>query len=753
MATPADFDALSGARHPDPFSILGPHVEAGAVVIRAYHPSARRVDIVRDGGTVEAVRHAGGIFEAVFPDAGAIFDYRIRITYPDGQAMVVDDPYRYGRVITEYDVYLFSQGKHTRIYDRLGAHPMRIGDADGVHFAVWAPNADRASVVGDFNAWDGRVHPMRRLGPTGIWEIFIPGMAEGNRYKFEIRSSLHGELLLKTDPFGFSFEVPPLTAGIVTGLDYEWQDAQWLTDRADANAWFDKPMATYEVHLASWMHVPEERDRFLTYAELAAQLIPYVKEMGYTHIELLPVMEHPFLGSWGYQITGFYAPTSRFGTPREFKAFVDACHQAGIGVILDWVPGHFPKDAYGLARFDGTALYEHANPLQGEQRDWGTLIFNYGRNEVRNFLLANALFWLDEYHIDGLRVDAVASMLYLDFSKRPGDWVPNKFGGRENIEAIDFIRELNALTHGEHPGSIMMAEESTSFPGVTRPVYLGGLGFTYKWNMGWMNDTLAYIKQDPVYRRYHHRLLTFSLMYAFSENYVLPFSHDEVVHMKGSMLGKVPGDDWQKAATLRAIYGYMYSHPGKKLMFMGCEFGQGREWNYDRSLDWHLLEKPLHAGLKKFVTDLNHVYTAEPALHEVDSKSAGFLWLDCNDSDNSVVSMLRFAADPDDFVICVFNFTPLPRHGYMFGVPRAGSYTEILNSDAAIYAGSNVGNDGLVITHPVPSHGYADSVRMTLPPLACVILKPPAKAVETLVALPEAEEMADIEETPPESSS
>ena len=505
-------------------------------------------------------------------------------------------------------------------------------------------------------------------------------------------------------------------------------------------------MATYEVHLASWMHVPEERDRFLTYAELAARLIPYVKEMGYTHIELLPVMEHPFLGSWGYQITGFYAPTSRFGTPREFKAFVDACHQAGIGVILDWVPGHFPKDAHGLARFDGTALYEHANPLQGEQRDWGTLIFNYGRNEVRNFLLANALFWLDEYHIDGLRVDAVASMLYLDFSKRPGDWVPNKFGGRENIEAIDFIRELNALTHGEHPGSIMMAEESTSFPGVTRPVYLGGLGFTYKWNMGWMNDTLAYIKQDPIYRRYHHRLLTFSLMYAFSENYVLPFSHDEVVHMKGSMLGKVPGDDWQKAATLRAIYGYMYSHPGKKLMFMGCEFGQGREWNYDRSLDWHLLEKPLHAGLKQFVADLNHVYTAEPALHEVDSKPAGFLWIDCNDSDNSVVSMLRFAADPDDFVICVFNFTPLPRHGYMFGVPRAGTYTELLNSDAAVYGGSNVGNDGIVITHPVPSHGYADSVRMTLPPLACLILKPPAKVPETLVALPGAEEITEVKE-------
>jgi 1,4-alpha-glucan branching enzyme len=725
VAASADFDALSGARHPDPFSILGPHLEDGAAVLRAYQPSAARVEVLRDGISTPMTPHPSGVFEAVFPDATEIFDYRLRIVYPDGHAIEIDDPYRYGRVITEYDVYLFSQGKHTRIYDRLGAHLMRIGEADGVHFAVWAPNADRVSVVGDFNAWDGRVHPMRRLGPTGIWEIFIPGLAEGARYKFEIRSSLHGELLLKTDPFGFGFEVPPLTASIVTNIGYTWQDAAWLIDRAGANAWLDKPMATYEVHLGSWMRVPEEEDRYLTYAELAASLIPYVKEMGYTHIELLPVMEHPFSGSWGYQVTGYYAPTSRFGAPRDFKAFVDACHQAGLGVILDWVPGHFPKDAHGLARFDGTALFEHANPLQGEQRDWGTLIFNYGRNEVRNFLLANSLFWLEEYHIDGLRVDAVASMLYLDFSKRPGDWVPNKFGGRENIEAIDFIRELNALTHGEHPGSIMVAEESTAFPGVTRPVYLGGLGFTYKWNMGWMNDTLAYIKQDPIYRRYHHRLLTFSLMYAFSENYLLPISHDEVVHMKGSMSGKVPGDDWQTAATLRAIYGYMYAHPGKKLMFMGCEFGQQREWNYDSSLDWHLLEKPLHAGLKQFMQDLNHLYSSEPSLHEVDVKPSGFLWIDCNDSDNSVVAMLRFAADPGDFLVCVFNFTPLPRHGYTFGVPRAGAYTEALNSDAAPYGGGNVGNNGLVVTDPVPSHGYPDSVRVTLPPLSCLFLRPP----------------------------
>jgi 1,4-alpha-glucan branching enzyme len=724
VAAHAAFDALAGARHSDPFSILGPHLEGDALVIRTYHPSAERVEVVRDGAAVDAARHPTGVFEAVFPGTTTVPDYRLRFTYPGGYVAEIDDPYRYGRVITEYDVYLFSQGKHTRIYDKLGAHLMRIGDADGVHFGVWAPNAERVSVVGDFNAWDGRVYPMRRLGPTGVWEIFIPGLREGERYKFEIRSSLHGELLMKTDPFGFRFDVPPLSAAIVARRDYTWGDAQWLADRAGSNAWLERPMAVYEVHLGSWARVPEEGDRFLTYGEMAARLVPYVKEMGYTHIELLPVMEHPFYGSWGYQITGFFAPTSRYGTPADFKAFVDACHQHGIAVILDWVPGHFPKDAPGLARFDGTALFEHEDPRQGEQRDWGTLIFNYGRNEVRNFLLGNALFWLEEYHLDGLRVDAVASMLHLDFSKQPGDWLPNKFGGHENIEAIEFIRELNALTHGEHPGTIMAAEESTSFPAVTRPTYLGGLGFTYKWNMGWMHDTLEYIEQDPVFRRYHHRLLTFSLMYAFSENYVLPLSHDEVVHMKGSMFGKVPGDDWQKAATLRAIYGYMYSHPGKKLMFMGCEFGQRREWSHDRSLDWHLLEQPLHSGLRQFVTDLNHVYASEPALHECDFESSGFQWLDCADSDNSVVALIRRARDPDDFVIAVVNFTPVPRHGYVFGVPREGRYTELLNSDAAAYGGGNVGNNGMVDTDPIASHEYKNSVRLSLPPLGFLLLKP-----------------------------
>ena len=719
------FDALAGARHSDPFSILGPHVQPGALVIRAFQPSAERIDVVHAAGATEMTRvHEAGVFEARLAGQREILDYRLRVTYPDGDAATIDDPYRYGRVITEYDLYLFAEGRHTRIYDKLGANLMRIGDADGVHFGVWAPNAERVSVVGDFNGWDGRVHPMRRLEPSGVWEIFIPGVVSGQRYKFEIRSAQHGELLLKADPYGFLFEKPPLSASVVTSREYQWEDAQWLVDRAGLNAWFDRPMAIYEVHLGSWARLPEEGDRPLTYTELADRLVRYVKEMGYTHIELLPVMEHPFFGSWGYQVTGFFAPSARYGTPEQFKAFIDACHQAGIGVILDWVPAHFPKDAHGLARFDGTHLYEHADPRQGEHLDWGTLIFNYGRNEVRNFLLANALFWLEEYHLDGLRVDAVASMLYLDFSKGPGQWLPNKYGGRENLEAIEFLRELNTLTHGEHPGSITVAEESTAFPGVTRPTHLGGLGFTYKWNMGWMNDTLEYVKQDPVYRRFHHRLLTFSLLYAFSENYILPFSHDEVVHLKGAMWAKPTGDEWQRAATLRTLYGYMYAHPGKQLMFMGAEFGQHREWNHDVSLDWHLLERPLHHGLHRFVRDLNRTYASEPALYQADTEPGGFQWIDCNDSDNSVVALMRRANDHDDFVLAIVNFTPVPRHGYVIGAPRAGRYVELLNSDAAIYGGGNVGNNGVVETEAIPSHGFPQSMRLTLPPLGFLLLKP-----------------------------
>jgi 1,4-alpha-glucan branching enzyme len=725
MRRDATLDALAEARHADPFSVLGPHAGPDGVVVRACIPAADRVTVTRAGSAPAAMtrRHPAGIFEATLPDAKEIPDYRLQVTYRGGVTAEVDDPYRYGRVLSDFDLYLFGEGKHTRIYDKLGAHPMTIGASPGVHFAVWAPNAKRVSVVGDFNWWDGRQHPMRVLGGSGVWEIFIPAAEVGHRYKFEILSR-YGEILLKSDPFGFAFERPPLTASVVTVPRYEWRDDEWMRSREREASWFSRPLAAYEVHLGSWARIPEDGNRYLSYGELAERLIPYVKEMGYTHIELLPVMEHPFSGSWGYQVIGFFAPTSRFGAPAEFKSFVDACHAAGIGLIVDWVPGHFPKDAHGLALFDGTSLYEHEDPRQGEHREWGTLIFNYGRNEVRNFLLANALFWLHEYHVDGLRVDAVASMLYLDYSRHDGHWVPNRYGGRENLDAIDFLRQLNTLTHAEQAGSITVAEESTAWPSVSRPTYVGGLGFTYKWNMGWMNDILEYVCKDPVHRRWDHRHLTFSLLYAFTENFILPFSHDEVVHGKGSMFAKIPGDDWQKAATLRALYGFMYAHPGKKLMFMGGEFGQRTEWNYDQSLDWHLLDEPLHQQLRLFVQDLNRMYATERALHEVDFEPAGFQWIDCNDSDNSVVSFIRRARDRSDFVAAIVNFTPVPRDGYRIGVPAAGPYVELLNSDSELYGGSNRGNAGAVFTEPIASHGHADSLRLNLPPLGFLMLKP-----------------------------
>ncbi len=563
-----------------------------------------------------------------------------------------------------------------------------------MHFAVWAPNAQRVSVIGDFNRWDGRVHPMRRLVPSGVWEIFIPDLR--GRRLLQVRdphdrrtSAAEGRSVR-----GGYFEVPPNTASVIWRERYEWRDDDWMRDRPSFDAWHERPMSVYEVHPGSWRRVPEEGNRYLTYRELAATLVPYVREMGYTHIELMPVMEHPFSGSWGYQVIGFFAPTSRFGTPDDFRYFVDECHRHGIGVILDWVPGHFPKDRHGLAEFDGTALYEHADPRKGEHQDWGTLIFNYGRNEVRTFLLSNALFWLEEFHVDGLRVDAVASMLYLDYSRAAGQWIPNQFGGRENLEAVAFLQQLNTLTHGRVPGTITVAEESTAWPAVSRPVYVGGLGFSYKWNMGWMHDILEYITQDPVHRRWHHNQITFSMLYAFTENFILPFSHDEVVHGKRSMLDKMPGDLWQKHATLRALYGYMFAHPGKKLMFMGCEFGQWREWNYDTSLDWHLLQDPEHEGLRRWVQDLNHTYQREPSLHEVDFEPAGFSWIDCNDNENSVISMIRRARNPQDFTVIVTNFTPVPRLDYRIGVPEGGWYRELLNSDSARYGGSNMGNGG-----------------------------------------------------------
>jgi len=724
--------ALVEARLPDPFALLGPHCGDAGTTIRAFHPAARAMHLrLRATGELRPMNRidAAGVYEVLIPGSGgadrdaSMPDYRLRITFPGSQVVEIDDPYRYGRVLTDFDLHLFGEGTHRRAYDKLGSHRIRVGAATGVHFAVWAPNAERVSVIGDFNWWDGRVHPMRALTPSGVWEIFIPDLPDGQKYKFEIRAR-GGAVLKKSDPYAFAFEVAPQSASVVRDISgYQWRDHQWMTVRPDRNRWLDRPMAIYETHLGSWARVPEEGNRFLTYRELAHRLVPYVKDLGFTHLELLPVMEHPFSGSWGYQVLGFFAPTSRYGSPEDFKYFVDECHQAGLGIILDWVPGHFPKDEHGLARFDGTALYEHEDPRQGEHQDWGTLIFNYSRNEVRNFLLSNALFWLDEYHIDGLRVDAVASMLYLDYSRREGEWIPNQFGGRENLDAITFLQQLNTLTHGEHPGTIMAAEESTAFGGVSKPVYLGGLGFTYKWNMGWMHDLLQYIEQDPVHRRWHHGELTFSMLYAYTENFILPFSHDEVVHGKQSMLDKLPGDAWQKYANLRVLLGYMYGHPGKKLMFMGTEFGQWREWSHDRSLDWHLLDEPPHAALRGYVQALNWFLNAEPALYQGDFDPAGFRWIDCNDNENSVVSTIRYAKQHDDFLVMVFNFTPVPRHEYRIGVPSPGRYVELLNSDAGVFGGSNVGNDGSVTAEPVAAHGFDHSLPLTVPPLGCLYLK------------------------------
>jgi 1,4-alpha-glucan branching enzyme len=718
--------ALAAGHHSDPFSLLGPHVTpGGALVIRALRPDASRIDVryPATGAVAPMTRLTDNGLHEYRAGGSEIEDYRLVVTFWGGHALELDDPYRYGRVLTDFDLHLLGEGTHHRAFEKLGAHRIQVGRATGVHFAVWAPNAQRVSVIGDFNGWDGRTHPMRHFTLSGIWELFIPDLRDGERYKFQIRTSA-GHLLEKSDPFGFAFEHPPQTASVVRDISgYQWQDAEWMASRHAEGGWLQRPMSIYEVHLGSWARVPEHGNRVLSYPELSSRLVPYVKDMGFTHVELLPVMEHPFTGSWGYQVIGFYAPTSRYGSPEEFKQFVDSCHQAGIGVILDWVPGHFPKDAHGLARFDGSALYEHADPRQGEQPDWGTLVFNYGRNEVRNFLLSNALFWLEEYHVDGLRVDAVASMLYLDYSRGEGEWIPNRYGGRENLEAIEFLRSLNSLTHGAHPGTITAAEESTSFPGVSRPAHLGGLGFTYKWNMGWMHDLLEYAHTDPVHRRWSHTLLTFSMLYNYSENFILPFSHDEVVHGKGPMLDKMAGDPWQKRATLRTLYGFMLGHPGKKLLFMGSEFAQLREWHHDRSLDWHLLDDPAHAGMQRYVRQLNSLLRSEPALYETDFEGHGFRWIDCSDNENSVVSLMRSARDPHDFVMMVFNFTPVPRYDYRIGAPVPGFYAELLNSDAAIFGGTEVGNGGGRETDAVAAHGFPYSLRLTLPPLGCVLLK------------------------------
>jgi 1,4-alpha-glucan branching enzyme len=708
-------EAIVAGRHDDPFAVLGPHDVGGAVCIRAWVPGAESVDAIARSGEllVHLTRlHPGGFFEG---RQATRTSYRLRATR-GADTWTLDDPYAYGPVLGPMDDWLLQEGTHARLFDRLGAHPIEHEGTAGVHFAVWAPNARRVSVVGDFNGWDGRRHVMRRRVDNGVWEIFVPGLAVGTLYKYEIIGA-DGKLLpLKADPVGFGAQLRPSTASMVCDTSaYAWTDESWMASRGAREA-RRAPMAIYEVHPGSWRR--GSGGRWLDWDELADALLPYVAQLGFTHIELMPVNEHPLDASWGYQPIGLFAPTARFGEPAGFARFVDRCHAAGIGVILDWVPAHFPLDTHGLARFDGTALYEHEDPRQGFHPDWSTAVFNYGRREVSNYLIANALFWLERYHVDGLRVDAVASMLYLDYSRKAGEWLPNAHGGNENLEAIAFIRRLNETVYALHPGAVTLAEESTAFPGVSKPTSSGGLGFGFKWNMGWMNDTLAYMREDPVHRRWHHERMTFGLMYAFTENFVLPLSHDEVVHGKGTLLSRMPGDAWQKFAGLRAYYAFMWAQPGKKLLFMGQEFAQGREWDFDGELDWGQAEVEWHRGVRALVRDLNHCYRAERALHERDCEGEGFRWIAVDDRDNSVFAWLRFGGEGSRPVMAVSNFTPVPRPGYRLGLPLAGRWREIVNTDAAAYAGSNAGNAGGVNAERKPSHGLPCSAAVSLPPLA-----------------------------------
>ena len=729
---PADVTAIVGGQHGDPFAVLGPHrVKArgrSAIAVRAFLPGATLAQVVSHGEAPREMEqvHPDGLFEALFPKRQEPFPYRLRVVDAGGQIAESEDPYRFPPALSDYDLHLLGEGTHYGAHERLGAHLREVDGAAGVAFAVWAPNARRMSVVGDFNQWDGRRHPMRLHPGHGIWEIFVPGIGSGARYKFELLSAGGEVLPLKADPYAFAFEPEtPRTASVVWSLDgYAWDDAAWMLERKRRQA-TDSPIAVYEVHLGSWMRASEEDNRFLGYRELAERLTSYVSDMGYTHVELMPVAEHPFYGSWGYQILGYFAPTRRYGPPEDFMYFVDCLHRHGIGVILDWVPAHFPRDTHGLALFDGTHLYEHADPRQGEHPEWGTLVFNYGRNEVANFLIGNALFWLDRYHVDGLRVDAVASMLYLDYARPPGEWIPNRYGGRENLEAVAFLKRFNGVVLGHHPDVMTIAEESTAWPLVSRPTHVGGLGFGFKWNMGWMHDILDYMGREPVHRKYHHDRLTFGLLYAWHENFILPLSHDEVVYGKGALHQKMPGDDWQKFANLRCLYAFMYGHPGKKLLFMGGEFGQTREWYHEESLDWPLLRMgPYHEALRRLVRDLNRLYRSEAALQQIDYEPEGFQWMDCSDSEASVVSFVRRAEDPRDFLLLVCNFTPIPRHRYDVGVPEPGFYRELLNTDAQIYGGSNVGNSGGVWAEPAPHHGQPHRLVLTLPPLATVVFKP-----------------------------
>ena len=705
-------------RHHDPGAILGRHAIAANVVARSMVPNARSVFIADTKHEMQRIPNSD-IFEWSGPLK--MVPERFEITWLDDQ----DKEHRryeawcFPPQISDFDQHLFNEGKNQHAYKMLGAHCKRIDGIDGVQFATWAPNAERVSVVGDFNAWDGRQHPMRVRGSSGLWEIFVPEVGPGMNYKFEIRNRHSGELLIKSDPYGRAFEKRPKTASVITTeSDYNWQDDAWLQQRQDWD-WQHSPMSVYELHLGSWRRTGD--GEFLNYRDIAEKLVPYVKDLGFTHIELMPVTEHPLDASWGYQTTGFYAPTSRFGAADDFRYFIDLCHQSGIGVILDWVAGHFPKDMHGIACFDGSPLYEHADPRKGEHPDWGTLVFNYDRHEVRGFLISNALYWVQEFHLDGLRVDAVASMLYLDYSREEGEWIPNEYGGNENLEAIAFLRNLNETVLSQCPGVITIAEESTAWPQVTRPPWLGGLGFSMKWNMGWMHDTLEYISKDAIYRHYEHDKLTFGLLYSFHENFVLPFSHDEVVHGKGSLINKLPGDDWQRFANLRLLFTYMFTYPGKKLMFMGSEFAQWNEWDHDNSLDWHLLESTPHEQMRKVVSDLNRLYCARQELCQNDFSDQGFEWIDCHDASQSVLSYQR--KDGDRYLIIVLNFTPVPRYGYRLGVPTHGHYRELFNSDSRYYGGSNINNGNGVHSDVNPWMGRPCSISLNLPPLAGLVIE------------------------------
>ena len=717
-----DVAAIVAARHGDPFAFLGMHETSGGLYVRAFLPDAESVAVIESAsGEVVACGeriHPAGLYAAAMPDRREPFRYRLRVSR-GGHTQEFEDVYRFPPVLGDLDLHLLVEGNHLASYQKLGAHPIAHDGAEGVAFAVWAPNAQRVSVVGDFNGWDGRRMPMRRRHAGGLWELFVPGLRPGHLYKYELLGAA-GELLpLKADPYAEQTERPPGTASVIARPPrHVWHDGAWMSERWRYND-REAPIAIYEVHLGSWRR--RDSNRYLTYRELAAELVPYVADLGFTHIEALPVTEYPFDGSWGYQPISLFAPTARYGTPDDFRAFVDACHNAGLGLWLDWVPGHFPTDAHGLGRFDGTALYEHADPRQGLHRDWNTLIYNFGRREVSNFLLSSALYWLREFHIDGIRVDAVASMLYLDYSRREGDWIPNQYGGRENLEAIAFLRRLNELVFADESGATTAAEESTAWPMVSRPTYVGGLGFGFKWNMGWMHDTLGYIARDPIHRKYHHNDLTFGLLYAYHENFILPLSHDEVVHGKGSLIGRMPGDTWQRFANLRAYFAFMWTHPGKKLLFMGGEFGQDWEWNHNTGLDWQALEHPLHAGVQLLVRDLNRLYRSVPALHRLDCEPEGFQWIDAANGAESVLSYLRRSRNPHELAVIVCNFTPVVRHDYRIGVPRGGRYLERINTDAQVYGGSGVGNAGEVHAEPYPMHGHAHSLRLSLPPLGTLI--------------------------------